>query len=84
MDWLLCIMVGFVVVLSFFQSWNLSNGALRVVYPLAFVVSITNITIDVYIASVTPHQSGILLYCFPNAWSAFMAVRGMLRIRRSS
>jgi len=71
----------FVVCLQFFNNWALSNGNLKIVYPLIIIMSILNIVIDTYLCIIHPEQIGIMVYTISNLWAIWMATKGLKRLK---
>ena len=81
MNLLLFFSALFVVCLQFFNNWALSNGNLKIVYPLIIIMSILNIVIDTYLCIIHPEQIGIMVYTISNLWAIWMATKGLKRLK---
>jgi len=83
MFWFFNISIILLITLQFINHWNLSKGALRIVYPLTIIIAVSNIILDLIIALYSPQLSGMILYTISNLWSIFMATKGLIRLRKT-
>lgn len=82
MNLVLFLLAVLVVGLQFFNHWNLSKGNLKLSYPLIIAIAIANIIVDVYLTFIHPEQIGVLIYTFANVWAIWMAIKGLIRLRK--
>jgi len=81
MTWFFTILTFIVICLSLTNSWFLSQGKLKVSYPLIIAICSLCIIIETTLALRDPTQIGILMFDITNTWSIIMATKGLARIK---
>ena len=71
------------VLLNVASHWNLSKGNNRMVYILNIFVYASYFIIETALAFNDPSQIGILIFNILNLWAFSMAIKGLMRLRKT-